>query len=139
VQSGLVRVRDLGKVLGGGGRRIAELETAVARASETIESLTAQVRQMETIVQGLGAGRSGNLQLPFTERAQALKMAREGRSARQIASTLGVAQGEILLLTRVQQVQNGSALAPRAPRRETQEALAIKALQRIANGVGQTA
>jgi hypothetical protein len=139
VQTGVARVRNFGGALGDGGRRIAELEAAVVRSSETIEALTAQVSQLETMMQGLAAGRSRSLQLPFTERAQALKMVRDGRPARQIASALGVTQGEILLLTRVHEVQNSAALTPRAPRRETHDALALKALQQIVNGVGETA
>ncbi len=98
----------------------------LARTTTAIEMLTSQIRQLEATVEALGANRRGNLQLPFTERAQALKMVREGRSARQIASTLGVPQGEILLLTRVAEVQNGLALLPAGSRR-------------IASGLGETA
>jgi hypothetical protein len=137
VQTGVARVRNFGG--GDGGRRIAELEAAVVRSCETIEALTAQVSQLEAMMQGFAASRSRSLQLPFTERAQALKMVRDGRSARQIASALGVTQGEILLLTRVHEVQNSAALTPRAPRKETHDALALKALQQIVNGIGETA
>jgi hypothetical protein len=147
-RTGIGRTREAGSNLRHRGKRVAELEAMVVRATATIETLTTQMRQLEAAVEALGADRRVNLQLPFTERAQALKMVRDGRPARQVASALGVPQGEILLLTRVQEIQNGPALLlpapppappPPAPRRNLREDGAARALRRIANGVGETA
>jgi predicted RNase H-like nuclease (RuvC/YqgF family) len=89
--------------------RIEALETRLERATRVIDELSAQFEHLQRTVTTLTTSRMTATQMPFTERAQALRMVREGRPARQIAAALGLPQGEILLLTRVHEMQLGEA------------------------------
>jgi hypothetical protein len=115
--------------------RVEALETRLERAVGVIDELSAQVEHLQRTVTTLTTSRMSATQMPFTERAQALKMVREGRPARQIAAALGLPQGEILLLTRVHEMQLGEP-----PRRGSQPAPsrpepAARSLERLLAGM----
>jgi hypothetical protein len=129
---------SLGTGRGAALRRIAELESALARTSTTVDALNVRLGELDAAVEALRYARHVNLQLPFTQRTQAMKMVREGRPAKQIAAVLGLPQGEVLLLTRVQEIQMGPPLPPPSQRNERETPFAA-ALRQLTERAGDAA
>jgi hypothetical protein len=89
-------------------RDVDGLERAFAALQETVETLQARVYELQDRCRMPLPG-SGAMTLNLTTKALALKLARNGQDARQIASVLGVPVGEIILLLKVQRFQSRSA------------------------------
>jgi hypothetical protein len=97
--------------------RPAEMEHAGIRAE--LESLKARVRGLEDRERPM-LPRPGEMSLHLTSKTIALKLARNGQDASQIAKTLGVPTGEVQLLLKVQHVH--ALMAVRQKEREVEPA-----------------
>jgi hypothetical protein len=80
------------------------LEQTVTELRETVDTLRLQVRDLEERARPSGTA-SATLTLTLATRGMALKLSRQGQRPAQIARLLGVPQGEVLLLLKMQRLQ----------------------------------
>ena len=85
-------------------RRVRRLESGVAEVRDQLDSLRERMRRLEERERP-AVPRPGEMALNLTSKTTALKLARSGQNARQIARTLGVPAGEIELLLKVERLQ----------------------------------
>lgn len=83
---------------------IAPLETALTRLYETLEDLRLRIEELEARNR-VSTPPDRALNLTLTSRGMILKLTRQGQKPEQIARLLGIPQGEVLLLLRLQRIQ----------------------------------
>jgi hypothetical protein len=111
------RVRE--KAGRGAGGTVA-LETTVEALCATVDELRARLAEMEHRDR-VSAPSDKALSLTLTSRAMVLKLARQGQKPAQIATLLGIPQGEVLLLLKLvrRQGQSRAEETDNAPKPET--------------------
>jgi hypothetical protein len=94
---------------------VQRLESAFSELRANVDALHARIHELEARERCTTTARGG-LALNLTAKSQVLKLSRNGQSARTIANTLGVPEGEVEFLLKVQRLLNRSAgRKPEAP------------------------
>lgn len=94
------------------------LEEEFTALSANVEKLHSRIFELEDRLRSNVVAKSSAATLNLTSRSLALKLSRSGRDPREIASILGVPQGEVTLLLKVQRFQ---ALPVRAEKESAKE------------------
>jgi len=99
--------------------RMRALEVSVGSLAASLAELERRLGEAERAATRFSppAGPPVSKPLLLTERAQVLKLASDGNTTHQIAAALGVAQGEVSLLLKLQEIHKRPAahLGPRIP------------------------
>lgn len=93
---------------------VQRLESAFRELCANVDTLHARIHGLETRERGAAPVRSGAA-LNLNSKSQILKLARNGQSAKTIASTLGVPAGEVEFLLKVQRLLNRPVERQRQP------------------------